>query len=161
MGEISAYMSTCRQDYLRNLPFACFLLPGPLPQVSQDSFLSRETHTALKLLLLLSPAVVKKKKSEHRFLGFPIGAVLKTLHFCCRGCAFHPESGIKNLQTEKQNRGIPCILTGNQRETPRYILLFSLSHPPPAHPFLLTVFLQAVGVGAPSRGQEGNRHIQV
>lgn len=115
MGEISAYMSTCRQDYLRKPPLCMFLAPRTPKYPRTVS--SQRNHTALKLLLLLSPAVVKKKKSEHRFLGFPGGAVLKTLHFCCRGCAFHPESGIKNLQTEKQNRGIPCILTGNQRNT--------------------------------------------
>ena len=94
MGEISAYMFTCRQHYLKKLPLCMFLAPRTPKYPRTVS--SQRNHTALKLLLLLSPAVVKKKKKseEHRFLGFPGGAGLKVLHFCCRGCGCHPESGI-------------------------------------------------------------------
>lgn len=117
MGEISAYMSTCRQDYLRKPPLCMFLAPRTPKYPRTVS--SQRNHTALKLLLLLSPAVVKKKKNQNT--GFWASLVVQCLRLCtsaAEGVRSIPSQGLtKNLQTEKKNRGIPCILTSNQRNT--------------------------------------------
>lgn len=133
------------------------------PQVSQDSFLSEKPHspqTAASPFLLLW---LKKKKSEHRFLGFPGGAVLKTLHFCCRGVHSIPRSGKKGLRTSRQKNRTEVFHASSQVTKKHwYILLFSLSHPPPAHPFLLTVFLQSCWCWCSQlEEQEGTGYIQV
>ena len=117
MGEISAYMFTCRQHYLKKLPLCMFLAPRTPKYPRTVS--SQRNHTALKLLLLLSPAVVKKKKKNQKNTGFWASLVVQCLRLCTSaagGVDSIPSQGLtKNLQTKKKNRGIPSILTGNQR----------------------------------------------
>ena len=125
---------------------------------------SQRNHTALKLLLLLSPAVVKKKKKNQKNTGFWASLVVQCLRLCTSaagGVDSIPSQGLtKNLQTKKKNRGIPSILTGNQRNISTFFCF----------PFLILLPLicfswlssfKAVGFGAPSQGGEGNQQVQV
>ena len=130
-------------------------IPGqfPLRETTQPS------NCCFSFLLLW----LTTKKKNQKNTGFWASLEVQCLRLCTSaagGVGSIPSQGLtKNLQTKNKNRGSPCILTGNQRNTSTFFCFPFLILLPLIRFSWLSSF-KAV-VGALSRGRGGNWHVQV